>query len=97
MGTPHKTTARRFRISGRVQGVGYRYFVYHSAGQLQLRGYVMNLPDGDVEVYAIGDFAQLERLKEKLLQGPGMARVTHLDESAAPVDPDYTLFNIEGG
>jgi acylphosphatase len=97
MSLPRKTTARRFRVSGRVQGVGYRYFVFHSAGQLQLKGYVKNLADGDVEVYAIGELARLERLKEKLLQGPGMARVTHLDDSAAPVDPEYTLFHIEGG
>lgn len=97
MSVPPKTTARRFRVSGRVQGVGYRYFVYHSADQLQLKGYVRNLPDGDVEVYAIGELPQLDRLKEKLLQGPRMARVTHLDVSAAPVDPDYMLFHIEGG
>ncbi|MBZ5555131.1 MAG: acylphosphatase [Acidobacteriia bacterium] len=97
MSVPSKPIARRFRISGRVQGVGYRYFVYHSAGQLQLKGYVRNLPDGDVEVYAIGNIAQLEQLKEKLLEGPRMARVTHVDDSTAPVDPDYTLFHIEGG
>jgi acylphosphatase len=97
MSVPSKTVARRFRISGRVQGVGFRYFVYHTAGQLQLKGYVKNLPDGDVEVYAIGELSQLERLKGKLLQGPRMARVTHMDDSAAPVDPEYTLFHIEGG
>jgi acylphosphatase len=97
MSAPSKTTARWFRVSGRVQGVGYRYFVYHWAGQLQLKGYVKNLPDGDVEVYAIGSPAQIERLKEKLFEGPLMAQVTHLEENASSVDPDYTQFHIEGG
>lgn len=97
MSAPSKTTARRYRVSGRVQGVGYRYFVYHWAGQLRLKGYVKNLPDGDVEVYAMGNPAQLEGLKEKLLEGPLMARVTHLEEDVTSVDPDYRQFQIEGG
>lgn len=97
MSAAPKLVARRFRVSGRVQGVGYRYFAYQWAGQLQVTGYVRNLSDGDVDVYAIGTLGQLERFKQKLLQGPMMARVTHLDESPASVDPDYKQFCIEGG
>lgn len=87
--------ARRFRVSGRVQGVGFRYFALHWALQLQLKGYVMNLPDGDVEVYAVGSTAQLGKLREKLERGPAMARVVRIDEAVASVDADYTRFQIE--
>lgn len=88
--------ARRFRVSGSVQGVGFRYFVVHWATQLQIKGYVLNLPDGDVEVYAVGSPSHLGQLSEKLQRGPTMARVTHLDEVPVAVDPDYSSFTIEG-
>lgn len=97
MSAAPKLVARRFRVSGRVQGVGYRYFAYHWASQLQVTGYVRNLSDGGVDVYAIGTLGQLEQFKQKLLQGPMMARVTHMDESSASVDPDYKQFCVEGG
>lgn len=91
-----KMEARRFRISGRVQGVGFRWFVYHWATQFQLKGYVLNLPDGDVEVYAVGSASELRQLGEKLQRGPTMARVAHLDEVDVDVDADYRSFQIEG-
>ncbi len=89
--------AKRFRVEGRVQGVGFRYYVYHWAVQLGLRGYVLNLPDGAVEVYAIGPFPKLDEFREKLWRGPSMARVGHLHEEEAEVDADYRSFQIEGG
>ena len=51
--------ARLYRVRGRVQGVGFRYFVEHSAKGLGVSGWVRNVDDGSVEVYALGAPAQL--------------------------------------
>jgi acylphosphatase len=64
------TTARRFLISGRVQGVGYRYFALREARALDLRGWVRNIADGSMEAYAAGE-PPLDTFKSRLLQGPG--------------------------
>jgi acylphosphatase len=71
----------RFRgfVSGRVQGVAYRYFVQKSAGALSVSGWVRNLADGRVEVLAEGDKEALESFAERLREGPGMAVVEGLD------------------
>ena len=55
-----KTLAKRFYVSGAVQGVGFRFFVEDVAAKLGIAGYVKNLFDGRVEVYAIGSADQLE-------------------------------------
>ena len=91
-----KRIAKRFVISGRVQGVGFRFFVERWAGQLGICGYAKNLWDGTVEVYAIGDGAALEQLKLRLAEGPGAARVSGVRESDETVDKRYTRFMIEG-
>ena len=84
-------------ITGRVQGVGYRYFAERWAMQLGVCGYVKNLWDGNVEVYAIGDALALEELKRQLAEGPRSARVAAIHESDEPVDTRYNRFMIEGG
>jgi acylphosphatase len=89
--------AKKFLITGRVQGVGYRYFADRWASQLGIYGYVKNLWDGNVEVYAIGDAVALEELKRQLAEGPRSARVAAIDESDEPVDKRYNHFMIEGG
>ena len=89
--------ARKFLITGRVQGVGYRYFAERVASQLGICGYVKNLWDGNVEVYAIGNAIMLEELKRQLAEGPRSARVAAIDESDEPVDTRYNRFIIEGG
>ena len=61
-------------VRGRVQGVFFRDFVRRHADQLNLRGYVRNLPDGGVEVVAEGERPALERLLEYLKEGPPAAR-----------------------
>jgi acylphosphatase len=66
-------------ISGRVQGVGYRYFTRKKAFELGLAGYAENLPDGRVEVIAEGEKTSLEHLIHHLRQGPRGARVDHVD------------------
>jgi len=91
-----KRLAKKYVISGRVQGVGFRFFVERWAGQLGICGYVKNLWDGTVEVYAIGDAASLEQLKLRLAEGPGAARVSGVRESDETVDKRYARFMIEG-
>jgi acylphosphatase len=82
-----------YRVRGRVQGVGFRYFVEHAANALGVRGYVRNLDDDSVEVYASGTAAQLSELAGLLWKGPRWAEVRGVDESEAPVE-DYSGFNI---
>lgn len=57
-------------ISGRVQGVGFRFFTRRQALAFELRGYVCNLPDGRVEVVAVGEQSDLESFVEEVQQGP---------------------------
>jgi len=97
MSNAKKKTAKKFVISGRVQGVGYRFFAERWAEQLGIAGYVKNLWDGTVEVYAIADAVTLEQFKLRLAEGPQMAHVTGVRESDEVVDPRYHYFMIEGG
>ena len=93
-----KTLAKRFFVSGLVQGVGFRFFAEHTAGQLGVAGYVKNLFDGRVEVYAIGNVSQLETLRNELRRGPRMAGVDDVSESDAEVLVEYSGgFTIERG
>ena len=87
-------TARRWFIRGNVQGVGYRYFAQHAAERLGLKGYVRNLDDGRVEVYAIGDEAALTELAGHLHQGPRWSDVRGVEEQEAAVQ-QYGSFRIE--
>ena len=68
-------TSRRFVISGRVQGVGFRYFVQSVAIREGLSGWVRNLDDGRVETAASGDKDAVDRFEHALREGPSSARV----------------------
>ena len=81
--------AKKFLISGVVQGVGYRFFAERVAGQHGVRGYVKNLRDGRVEVYAIGAPDQLARFRDDLARGPRAARVGEVREVEAEVLPEF--------
>ena len=72
-------TARHFLISGRVQGVGFRYFVQACAEREGLGGWVRNLADGRVEVVAEGDRESVDRLERQIRRGPAGARVEHVE------------------
>jgi acylphosphatase len=71
--------ARRFRITGRVQGVGFRYFAQTAARAEGLSGWVQNQPDGSVEVAAEGDRESVVRFEAKLRRGPAGARIDRVD------------------
>lgn len=87
---------RRYLVNGRVQGVGFRWFVEREARLLGLSGWVRNRSDGSVEVLAAGTRDQLRSLHEKLKQGPRAARVDDVQvEGAAPLR-DLNTFRIEG-
>ena len=78
--------ARKYVVRGRVQGVGFRYFVLQAAHSIGVRGYVRNLDDGNVEVYAIGSKDQLSHLAGFLWKGPRYADVRGVEEIDAPVE-----------
>ncbi|HRP67954.1 MAG TPA: acylphosphatase [Turneriella sp.] len=66
---------RRYCISGKVQGVGFRQFTQQTAQKLNIAGWVRNLPDGRVETEAEGDAVQLEAFEKALREGPPLGRV----------------------
>ena len=77
--------SRRFLISGRVQGVGFRWFAQASAARENIHGWVHNLPDGRVEAAAEGEAEAVERFEQALRHGPPGARVEQLEiEHTAP-------------
>lgn len=87
--------ARKFTISGDVQGVGYRFFAQRVAARHQVVGYVHNLPDGRVEVLAEGSPESVEGLKHDLASGPDSAWVENVEELNLEPTGEYTSFRIE--
>ena len=77
---------RRYLVRGRVQGVGFRWFVQKNATTLRVSGYTRNLDDGRVEIYAIGTPEQLNELCGLLWQGPRMSDVRGVEEQEAAVE-----------
>jgi acylphosphatase len=84
--------AKLYRVRGRVQGVGFRYFVEQAAKALGVRGWVRNDDDGSVEVYAVGTSAQLSDLAGLLWQGPRWAEVRGVDESEAAIEEHSSFY-----
>ena len=81
-------------VQGRVQGVGYRWFARDAAQRLGLKGFVRNLPGGEVEVQATGDRAMLEKLIGQLQRGPGFAYVSDVACEWSDEGPDFKSFQI---
>jgi acylphosphatase len=90
-----QTVARKYLISGQVQGVGYRFFAQRVAAHHQVRGYVRNLADGRVEVVAEGPPESVEGFKHDLAAGPGYGSVEHLEELNLEPTGAYKSFLIE--
>lgn len=87
--------ARKFIISGFVQGVGFRYFVQRVAALHQVRGYVCNLKDGRVEVLTEGSEKEVEAFKHDLSAGPKFSKVEQIEEIVLEPSNLYSSFRIE--
>jgi acylphosphatase len=87
-----------FLIRGRVQGVGFRWFVHREASELELRGWVRNTEDGEVEVVAAGEPEDLDELRRSLCRGPRGSRVDGILEHPLAESEAAGLgsFKIEG-
>ena len=81
-------------VLGRVQGVGFRYFVKRAASELNLVGWVRNLSDGTVEVEVEGPEEDVEEFREKLWKGPGLGRVDDVKEEMLEPTGSYEGFGI---
>jgi acylphosphatase len=90
------SAASRLIVSGRVQGVGFRWFVVEAARALNLAGRVRNLPDGTVEVCASGPEPALRELEALVAMGPLGARVDAVRHGAVPGEELTVPFRAEG-
>lgn len=84
----------RANVSGRVQGVGFRYFAQRKAEEYGLWGYTKNLPDGNVEVVAEGEKEKLTSFSEELKKGPALARVDDVRIVWSDADQHFKEFSI---
>ena len=87
--------ALRIHLSGKVQGVGFRWFTRKAAQELGLTGRVRNLPDGRVEAEVAGNPEHFEAFRARLRQGPPGSRVTDLEEQEISPVPDWDGFVID--
>jgi acylphosphatase len=81
--------AKRYFVSGMVQGVGFRYFTQDVAEKLRISGFVRNLRDGRVEVFAMGGSEQHAEFRAMLERGPRFASISEVREETATPDPQY--------
>jgi acylphosphatase len=88
--------AKHIIVHGRVQGVGFRYFVQHMGNRLGLVGNVRNCPDSTVEIVVEGDAKRIADLVKQVEKGPSMAWVRRVDVLDLPVQGTYGSFSIEG-
>ena len=94
---PERPPARQrawLRVTGRVQGVGFRYAAVDEATRLGLTGWVRNTPDGDVELVAEGDAARLRRMIAWSHSGPPGALVVGVDQQILPYAGEFDAFRI---
>ena len=86
--------ARRFIVRGRVQGVGFRWFVQELAALEGASGWVRNLPDGGVEGLIQGDVEAVDRIERQIRRGPRSAVIDRVDVDDAPASDGLTSFVI---
>lgn len=87
-------SVKRFRVMGRVQGVGFRYFVWREAESLGVDGWVRNRADGTVEALARGSNEDLDRFQSRLQEGPRWSRVTSISVTDEPDEDVAQGFEI---
>ncbi len=92
----NSTPERRMhaKVTGRVQGVGFRYFVLREAQSLGLTGWVRNRWDGSVEVVAEGDIEMLRSLAGVLKKGPPSSSVTEVDTDLQTASGEFGSFHV---
>jgi acylphosphatase len=88
--------AKQITVHGRVQGVGFRYFVQHIGERLGLTGNVRNCPDSTVEIVVQGSDRKIAEFIKQVEKGPSLARVQRLDVVDVPAQNAYSSFLIEG-
>jgi acylphosphatase len=93
---PMAVQAKQIIVYGRVQGVGFRYFVQHTGNRLGLAGNVRNCPDSTVEIYVEGDERKIADFIKQVKKGPSLSRVQSVDVIDSPVRGTYSSFLIEG-
>lgn len=100
MADQNEAQAHGYLVYGRVQGVGFRFFVERLARSLKVRGWVRNREDGSVEVLAIGDSKALNEMRKRLEEGPPAARVRRVVDQPVSLSPSelrhHDSFRIEG-
>ena len=92
---PESILTVNIKITGKVQGVGFRYFVLRQAQELSINGWVSNKPNGDVGALAQGEKADLERFIAKVKQGPSFSRVDDVILNWEDGQENYTSFEID--
>lgn len=92
--TDPETRGLHLHLEGRVQGVGFRAFTRRHARNLGVGGWVKNLPDGRVEIQAVGDPEDLQELESRIRKGPPAGRVRSVDKEELSDPPDFTDFEV---
>ncbi len=90
------TDAKLVTVQGRVQGVGFRYFVQNVANRLGLVGNVRNCPDSSVEIVVEGNEKKIAEFIKQVEKGPSLSWVQRVDVVDIPVQGTYGTFSIEG-
>jgi acylphosphatase len=90
------TQAKQIIVYGRVQGVGFRFFVQHIGNRLGLTGNVRNCPDSTVEIVVEGDAKRIADFIKQVQKGPSLAWVQRVDVVDIPMQGTYGSFSIEG-
>ncbi|MFQ5750869.1 MAG: acylphosphatase [bacterium] len=85
----------KLTVKGRVQGVGFRWFVLREAQELGLKGYVKNLYNDDVEIVVEGNRNSVEELIDRVKKGPAFSIVTHVELDWKEYSGKFTSFNVE--
>jgi acylphosphatase len=88
--------AKHIIVHGRVQGVGFRYFVQNAGRQMELVGNVSNAPDSTVDIIVEGEAAKIADFIRQVEKGPSLSRVQRIDVLDIPVQGKYDSFLIEG-
>ncbi|HPG31688.1 MAG TPA: acylphosphatase [bacterium] len=81
-------------VSGKVQGVGFRYYIYNLALQLGIKGWVKNMPDGTLKAVLSGNIDKVYNIISYIKKGPPMSRVENVSVTDYPGDEDFINFSI---